>query len=120
MNEVNSELTQAVRELNTSVSQLRQVLQDDYPKRTEIERRFISKLEQRKHLTRMTFVALVTVAGCYVTSTGAYAVCFVGDENPDICSVVPGYEDRLDRRDELNKQIQELQTKVRRLERGPR
>lgn len=110
-------LTKIVGELNRNVVTLTKVLQDDYPKRTEIERRFQSRLDARKHLTRIILAMLITVVGCYAVSTGAYAVCFVGEDNPNGCRLLPGYEDRIDRRDEINRQNQLLNERISRLER---
>lgn len=110
------ELLEAVRRLTTVVAGVDQLLRDEYPKRTEIERRFVSKMQQNRHVARMLIVALLTVAGCYAFSTGLYAVCFVGQEDPGACSVVPGYQERIERRDEINKRDADLERRIKRLE----
>lgn len=110
------DLIHAVKELNQTVISLRTLLSDEYPKRTEIERNFQSRLDARKHISRMVIVALVTVVGCYIMSVGVYASCFVGEESPSVCSLVPGYEERINRRNEINKKDQQFEQRIRRLE----
>ena len=116
MTDTNEALTKAVRSLDDTLKKVDQRLSDDYPKRTEIERRFQSRLDARKHITRITFAALLTVVGCYGVSTGAYAVCFVGDDNPSGCSFLPGYQDRIERRDQINRDQRETNLRIKRLE----
>lgn len=117
MTDSNEVLTAAVNKLNNAVVELSQILRDDYPKRSEIESRFQSKLDSRKNVTRITVVALLTVFICYVTSTGAYSVCLVGEQNPSFCKLVPGYEDRIARRDQLDEQERLVNLRIDRLER---
>jgi hypothetical protein len=110
-------LTRAVTELTRVVTSLDELLRRDYPKRSEIERRFTSKGTTRRAIMWAVVVAIGTVIGCFAISTGAYAVCFTGVDNPGICSVVPGYQDRIDRRDEINEVDRLNELRIDRLER---
>lgn len=106
-------LVEAVSRLVVAVEKLDNLLREEYPKRTEVERKFVSKLENQKVITKVILVALITVFGCYVTTVGAYSQCFVGNDSPKICQYVPGYDDRITRRDEIDNRLAELEELIR-------
>ena len=109
-------LVQAVSKLTVAVEKLDNLLRDEYPKRTEVERNFVTKLENQKVVAKFLVVALITVLGCYVFTVGAYSQCFVGDESPGVCKYVPGYDERVERRDQINEKFDDLEDKIKRLE----
>lgn len=111
-----AELLEAVRNLTTVVMGVDQLLRDEYPKRSEVERKFVTKMQQKTHVTRMVVVALVTVVGCYAMSSGVYAACFVGQENPSVCQFAPGYDERKERSREIDTRFGNLDDRLKKLE----
>lgn len=103
------QLVEAVSQLTSSVRRLDKLLRDEYPKKSELRENYVSKLENQKVITKVILVALIAVLGCYVTTVGAYSQCFVGNESPGVCQYVPGYEDRIDRRDEIDQRFDDLE-----------
>lgn len=110
------ELTQAVNNLTRVVTNLDELLRRDYPKRAEIERRFLSKVESRKLMAKMVVIAFLVVLSSYATTTMAYASCYIGAENPRWCELMPGFDKRLDRFDDLNRRNDQLGERVSKLE----
>lgn len=111
-------LVKAVTELTGVVRNLDQLLRDEYPRRSEVERRFVSKLAAQRNVTRMVLIGIITVISCYVINVGAYSVCFVGDlKNPTFCTWLPGYDERVDRSEEVNRIHREQSLRIERLER---
>lgn len=98
-------LVNAVTKLTDAVKSLDTLLRDEYPKRSEVERTFVTKLENQKIVTKVILVALISVLGCYVMTIGAYSQCLVGEESPGFCVYVPGYEERVERRDYIDDQL---------------
>jgi hypothetical protein len=112
------QLTEAVRELTSATVSLRRLLADEYPRRSEVERRFVSKLAQQRYFSRMVVLALFVVISCYAISVGSYSVCFVGDlDNPGVCKLVPGYKERVERNKQVNLIHQGQDDRISRLER---
>lgn len=68
MEDTARELTQAVNNLTRVVTNLDELLRRDYPKRTEIERRFMSKQESRRlFIQGLILVLMMCGLGTYVT-----------------------------------------------------
>lgn len=111
-------LTAAVVQLTSVVEALRVLLTNEYPKRTEVERRFVTRLSNQRHTTRLIILALVTVIACYALTVGSYSACFVGETgtNPGICKIVPGYKDRVARSNEVDRIHQNQNLRIMRIE----
>lgn len=106
-------LVQAVSKLTAAVEKLDRLLRDEYPKRSEIQEKYVSKFENQKVVTKVVLLALITVIGCYVFTIGSYSQCLVGEDSPGICKYVPGYEERIIRRDEIDSKIDRLDQLIR-------
>ena len=106
-------LIEAVSRLTTAVEKLDLLLRTEYPKREEIEGKYVSKLENQKVVTKVILLALITVIGCYVFTIGSYSQCLVGNDSPGgICKYVPGYQERIDRRDIVDQELQRLEDQI--------
>jgi cytochrome c-type biogenesis protein CcmH/NrfG len=108
-------LVHAVSKLTVAVERLDTLLREEYPKRTEVEKKFVTKLQNQKVVVRLILVALIAVLGCYVFTIGSYSQCLVGDESPSICEFVPGYQERIDRRDEIDNEFKHLRQQIKQL-----
>lgn len=109
-------LIQAVSKLTVAVEKLDGLLRDEYPKRSEVERKFVSKGDRNKTIHWLVIGALITVMTCYGLTVGIYSKCFVGLDNPSVCNAVPGYDDRINRMDKINERIAELENRTAQLE----
>lgn len=105
-------LIQAVSRLTVAVEKLDSLLRDEYPKRSEVERTYVSKHQNQTLIVKMVVVALVTVVSTLGLSVGVYAKCFVGDSNPSICATVPGFNSRVVRKDEIDNRLDKLEQEL--------
>lgn len=123
MSETKDTLLTAVQSLTFETRKLHDLLQSEYPKRGEVERKFVSKLQQQRLVIRLLLgIALLTLL-TFVGTIGSFSVCLVGDNNPGFCKAVPGYNDRIDRRTEIDnknaRQDRELERLLKRLDLNP-
>ena len=94
------ELLAAVRALTIAVERLEKTLHDEYPKRSEIERRFVTEESSKKRRNRAIGLVVVfvisTVILSYIVTVSTISTCFLGNSSlgqpPHICSVLPGYD----------------------------
>lgn len=98
-------LREAIAELHTVVKALQELIEREYPRREEIEHRFTAKSTSRKRWWAV--VALIPIMGIVsaVTTITTVSTCFLrnfeGKEPPAVCSVMPGYQQTLDRNNRL-------------------
>ena len=105
-----------VRALSGDVRKLIELMNKDYPRRGEVERRFVTKFSQQKFLIKV--LAAIVIAGTviFAGTIGSFSLCLVGDSNPGICKIVPGYDERVERRDLVDKWNEKQDRKIARIE----
>lgn len=134
------ELLAAVNHLSQVVERLERRLAEDYPKRTEIERLFVTEIDSKRRrnsavLLTIIFV-LIAVFISYMATISTISTCFLGNAQngrpPGICSVLPGYDHAqvrnrsvlkefrhlIDLTEQNNRDINRLQKSLKRLRNG--
>lgn len=111
-----SVLLAAVNKLTLVVDALNKTLKEDYPKRREIERDFISKDHSRKRLKQIAAGMVVAVLVSYFLTVTSINYCFLnGIPAPgerDFCRVFPGYEESFDNNREALASYVKLQQQI--------
>jgi hypothetical protein len=109
-------LLQAVQDLTETVKGLESAL-TQYPKRTEVERKFATKHESKQRAKRylvlglaMTLISLVVA---YFVTISTVVVCFISDDArsgaaPQVCHRLPGYSETQEESQELRKRLIDL------------
>ena len=109
-------LLKAVTDLTKVVDALNTTLKEDYPKRQEIERNFISKDHSRKRVRQIAVGMVVAIVASYFATVGTVNYCFLnGVPEPgtrDICNVFPGYEASFDNNREFIASYTQLQNQI--------
>jgi hypothetical protein len=105
-------LIQAVSRLTVAVEKLDGLLREEYPKRSEVEHKFLSKGEGKRFIIKVMVSALIAVFVSWVVTVGSYSKCLTGDENPSVCRYVPGYEQRIQDKKEFEQEINDLQNQI--------
>lgn len=110
---VEEELVEAVSNLTVTVRKLDELLRNDYPKRQEIERRFLSKQESTQRIRLVLILALIpifvsifaSIAFTLTTVSG----CFLNGRPSSACKFIPGFEEAQQRNERLIGEFQKLQ-----------
>ena len=107
---ITPELLESVNKLRGGVVALTNVLEEDYPKREEVERRFTKKKTFYRGLGLAALMFVIGVVASYFVTFSTLSVCFLtADQNPSgVCKVIPGYEESLARNDTLLHRFQTL------------
>jgi hypothetical protein len=92
------ELAAAVRELTSVVQGLQSMIQEDYPKRSEIERDFVSKYGINKRRKQYAILVVIAIVGSYFWTMGTVSYCFLQGQgsvtaSKSYCYLLPGYGD---------------------------
>jgi hypothetical protein len=105
-------LIQAVSKLTVAVEKLDGLLRDEYPKRAEVEHKFLSKGEGKRFVIKLTISAFVAVFVSWIVTVGSYSNCLVGSDNPSVCKYIPGYNQKIEDKDNLNDRISNLENQI--------
>lgn len=99
------ELVEAVRDLTQVVKALDILLREEYPKRTEVERRFVSRKTASRRAWTVIALILATVVASYFFSIGTVSYCFLGNtvDPPAYCNIMPGYNHAVKKNNRLIK-----------------
>lgn len=97
------QLQDAVQELHAVVLALKELLEREYPRRDEIERRYLDKYDlaakTRKNWIIVAVMGLVMLFTGFFASVTTVSYCFLGsaqDGGRPVCEVIPGYEQSLE------------------------
>lgn len=103
-------LTEAVKQLTEVVRLLDRTMKDDYPKRNEVERNFVSKEQSFRRLFYMIGFILISIFLSYVVTVATISGCFLGSdqEHPAACGMLPGYKDSIKQNREIMHQFSYL------------
>lgn len=105
-------LAEAVKELNRAILALRTLIERDYPNRREVEASFVRKSESAVHLKWMLVLVVVTTMLSFGATVGLMSSCFIMDDRPSACHIIPGFEDleaRRMRNDDIVERVEELE-----------
>lgn len=100
-------LTEAVKQLTEVVRLLDRTMKNDYPKRHEVERNFVSKEQSFRRLFYMIGFVLISIFVSYIVTIGTISGCFLGSDqkHPDACGILPGYKDSIKQNKQILKQF---------------
>lgn len=102
-------LLQAVRELTAVTKALNKTLSEDYPKRREIERNYLSKQQSSRNIRFFVAFVFASIFISQFVTIATVSTCFLGDpEHPRICQLMPGYKDSIQQNKDILKHFQEL------------
>lgn len=100
-------LVNAVQQLTRVVQELQSMIRDDYPKREEIERDFVTKYGIRKRRRQWAIGTVVAIVASYFWTMGTVSYCFLSSD-PDgetdlktYCLIIPGYKEAVERNQRL-------------------
>lgn len=111
------ELISAVNRLNETSQELNRTLKEDYPKRREIEHRFITKEASRIRVKILVAAILAASVLSFFTTVTTVSTCFLGDpDHPYPCNWMPGYEEAQQQNREILREFRNLQETTRRNE----
>jgi hypothetical protein len=109
---VPEQLLEAVHELTRVVKQLQITLERDYPKRAEIERRFVTESQSRTRRNTAVFFVLITIFISYFVTVSTISYCFLGGaaegRPPRACGLLPGYNSAQEKNAVILRQFQGL------------
>lgn len=105
-------LIQAVSRLTVAVEKLDGLLRDEYPKRAEVEHKFFSKGEGKRFAVKVAVSAIVAILVSWVVTVGSYSSCLVGNNNPGVCQYIPGFNQRIQDKENINKRIDNLEKQI--------
>lgn len=97
-----SELVTAVTSLTDVISELQKMIRDDYPKRNEIERDFVTKYGVKKRRIQFAVAIIVAIVASYFFTMGTISYCFLespgtgGLHSKPLCELLPGYASVMD------------------------
>src|SRR5690606_37855911 len=117
-------LHEAAEELHQAVEALKELLEREYPDRVELEENYISKTGNNKRwvvvITMILFASLVA----FLLTVSTVSQCFLREDQPDACNLLPGYPATMERNDSQFKRFERLekitednQRRIRELER---
>lgn len=91
-----STLTAAVKALTRAVQDLQDLIQNEYPKRNEIERDFVSKYHINRKRKQLIFATVAGIILSYFFTMGTVSYCFLQgqgtvNEAHQACYLLPGY-----------------------------
>lgn len=107
-------MQEAARELHSAVIALKELIERDYPDRSEVESRFMSKGQGKRRWYVVLVLILVSMFLSFVTTTATISTCFLGGggkdglSHPGICRILPGYEDTIHQNKQLLKVFSHL------------
>lgn len=98
------ELIDAVNQLTQVVRQLQTMIENDYPKRQEIERDFVTKYGINKKRRQLIVSLVAAIIASFFWTIGTVSYCLLGqtgDPPKAYCRIIPGYSDAIARNDRL-------------------
>lgn len=105
-----NELLKSVKELRIALYDLTRVLEKDYIKREEIERRYSTKEGSLRRYWSAILILLCVIFLAYMGSIITVSGCFLDEApHPAACSAIPGYDDANARNDQIMKQFENMQ-----------
>lgn len=104
------ELLKSVNDVRVGISALVKVLEDEYPKREEVERRFTKKKTFYRVILFGVAMFVTSIIAAYFVTFTTLSVCFLTpNQNPNgVCSIIPGYSESLARNDTLLHRFENL------------
>lgn len=111
-------LLSAVQNLTKVVDALRKTIEDDYPKRRELEQKYTTKTVAKRRLRQTAFVLVAAIIASYFLSISTASYCFLQSNPKDrfYCHIMPGYSASQDRAEHFRKKIAEQEARIKRLE----
>ena len=110
-NGTDGELINAVHQLTAVVKQLQKMIEDDYPKRHEIERDFVSKYGIAKKRRQLAIAFTVAIVASFFWTMGTVSYCLLGQTGEPsklYCKIIPGYSEAIERNDRLIARFNDL------------
>lgn len=110
------ELLRAVQDLTAVVSSLNKILEEDYPKREEIERNYATKQHIRNRRIAFAGATISAIVISYFLTVSTVVYCFhdgaPGQRYKSTCSVFPGYDASQQGNDNIIAEFRNLQGQV--------
>lgn len=103
-------MQQAANELHAAVIALRELVEREYPSRSEVENRFASKAKSTQRWYLLIVLILASAFISFLSTVTTVSACFLGDpSHPKVCEVLPGYKQSEQRSRDLVELLTELQ-----------
>ena len=102
-------LLEAIGELKQVVRALTKVIEEDYPKRKEVETRFTTKQTAARRFSIVTAFIVISLIVSYFVSISTVSVCFLSQDQPASCELIPGYSASKDHNLKILNEFIELQ-----------
>lgn len=94
------DLLGAVQQLSRVVKALDETVQKEYPKRFEVERDFITKIDAKKRWGYAAIIAVTATIASFFVTVSSVNYCFLNGVpekgERDVCKVFPGWEESFD------------------------
>ena len=89
----------AADELHNAAIALRELIEREYPSRRETDAKFSSKRKANQRWYLALILILASTLLSFVTTVSTVSSCFLGrdDKHPQVCQLMPGYEDTVKR-----------------------
>lgn len=123
-------LHDAITELRSAITALHELIDREYPRRSELERDFTSRQTSQKRWLLVVALLPISLIISYFASVTTISTCFlgkieVGSKPPAVCRVIPGYTASIERNNLLIEQFERLisitennERRIKKLEKG--
>lgn len=111
-----AELLEAVKNLTTVVQALDTTLKEDYPKRSELERKYVTYQQVKQRRIQIAAATVIAIALSYFFAVSTVTYCYhggqAGQNYKPVCSIFPGYNTYQNGNKQLIDDFHKLQQEV--------